>query len=145
MANVAQSTTAPWIDSNAWRIKRGLRKLNYAKLAAGSSPLAAAEAFTFGVDAILNPEPADVEELGQMLQFLKEAPARSLPEMVNIGVVDGKSLLLGEVLNLPSRRNLLQGGEARPTLDLTVQLGSAEFPEQAAANLEDFAAQVRAS
>ena len=147
VANVAQSTTAPWIDSNAWRIKRGLRKLNYAKLAAGSSPLAAAEAFTFGVDAILNPEPADVEELGQMLQFLKEAaPARSLPEMVNIGVVDGKSPLLGEVLNLLSRRNLLYKVVAKPdpTLDLTVQLGSAEFPESAAANPSDFAAQVRA-
>ncbi len=76
MANVAQATTAPWIDSNAWRFQRGLRKVNYAKLAAGGSPLAAAEAFTFGVEAILNPDPADVEELGRMLQFLKDARAR---------------------------------------------------------------------
>lgn len=147
VANVAQSTTAPWIDSNAWRIKRGLRKLNYATLAAGSSPLAAAEAFTFGVEAILNPDPADVEELGRMLQFLKQAaPARPLPEMVNIGVVDGPSPLLGEVMNLLSRRNLLYKVVAKPdpTLNLTVQLGSAAFPEQAAANPSDFAAQVRA-
>jgi hypothetical protein len=147
VANVAQSTTAPWIDSNAWRIKRGLRKLNYASLAAGTSPLAAAEAATFGVDAILNPEPADVEELGRMLQFLRDAaPARPLPAMVNIGVVDGKSPMLGEVLNLLSRRNLLYKVVSKPdpTLDLTVQLGSAEFPEQAAANPSDFAAQVRA-
>ena len=63
VANVAQATTSPWIDSNAWRYHRGLRKANYSKLAAGAGPLAAAEAFAFGVDAILNPEPADLEEL----------------------------------------------------------------------------------
>ena len=122
VANVAQSTTAPWIDSNAWRFKRGLRKVNYAKIAAGGSPLAAAEAFTFGVEAILNPDPADVEELGRMLQFLKDAThARPLRAMANIGVVDGPSPLLGEVLNLLSRRNLLYTVVPKPdpTLDLT--------------------------
>lgn len=147
VANVAQATNAPWIDSNAARIKRGLHKVNYTKLAAGTAPLAAAEAFTFGVEAILNPEPADVAELGKMLQFLKaQTPARPLPEMVNIGVVDSPSPLLGEVLNLLSRRNLLYKVVAKPdpSLNLTVQLGSPDFPEQEAANPSDFAARVRA-
>jgi hypothetical protein len=147
VANVAQSTTAPWIDSNAWRFKRGLRKVSYAKIAAGGSPLAAAEAFTFGVDAILNPDPADVDELGRMLQFLKDAaPVRPLRAMANIGVVDGPSPLLGEVLNLLSRRNLLYTVVTKPdpALDLTVELGSPEFPEEMAANPSDFAARVRA-
>ena len=65
-ANEAQATTAPWIDSNAWRFQRGIRKANYTKLPQGSAPLAAAEAFAFHVDAILNPEQADVPELGQI-------------------------------------------------------------------------------
>src|SRR5688572_7827336 len=45
--NVAQATTAPWVDSNAWRFQRGVRKVHYAKLAPGASPLAAAESFVF--------------------------------------------------------------------------------------------------
>lgn len=145
VANVAQSTTAPWIDSNAWRFKRGLRKANYATLAAGGSPLAAAEAFTFGVDAILNPDAADLDELGKMLEFLKGVPVRPLPDLANIAVVDGSSPLLGEVMNLLARRNLLYKVVTKPEPKLvTVQLGSKAFPEQSAANPSDFAAMVRA-
>src|SRR5689334_16098237 len=43
--NEAQATSAPWIDSNAWRFQRGLQKVNYATLPLGSATLAAAEAF----------------------------------------------------------------------------------------------------
>ena len=145
VANVAQATTAPWIDSNAWRYHRGLRKANYSTLAAGAGPLAAAEAFAFGVDAILNPEPADLEELKKMLRFLKAQEAPRLPAMANIGVVDSQSALLPEALNLLSRRNLLYKVVTAPdrSLDLNVQLGSADFPESLAANPSDFAARVR--
>jgi hypothetical protein len=146
VANVAQATTAPWIDSTVWRFQRGVRKVKYAKLAAGSAALAAAEAFTFDVEAILNPDPADLDELGKMLQFLDAEDAPRRPALVNIGVVDSKSPLLGEILNLLSRRNLLYKVVPKPdpTLDLTVQLGTPEFPEQAAANPSEFAARVRA-
>jgi hypothetical protein len=145
VANTAQSTTAPWIDSNAWRFKRGLRKANYATIPAGGSPLAAAEAFTFGADAILNPAAADVDELGRMLEFLKGVPARPLPDLANIAVVDSPSPLFGEVLNLLARRNLLYTVVKKPEPKLlTVQLGSKAFPEQSAANPSDFAAMVRA-
>jgi hypothetical protein len=146
VANVAQATTAPWVDSNAWRFQRGLRKASYATLAAGSAPLAAAEAFAFDVEAILNPDAADLDELGRMLEFLKANDAPRRPALVNIGVVDSPSPLLGEVLNLLSRRNLLYKMVPKPdrTLDLTVQLGTSEFPEETAANPSDFAARVRA-
>jgi hypothetical protein len=145
VANVAQATTAPWIDSNASRFQRGLRKANYSKLNAGAGPLAAAEAFTFGVDAILNPEAADLEELKKMLQFLKAQEAPRLPVMANIGVVDSQSPLLPEILNLLARRNLLYKIVPAPdrSLDLTVQLGSADFPEASAANPSEFAERVR--
>jgi hypothetical protein len=144
--NVARATNLPWIDSNGWRFERGMGKANYVKLPAGSAPLAAAEAFTFNVDAVLNPDATDVEELGQMLRFLKplrdQAP---MPAMANIGVVENSSPVMGEVLNLLTRRNLLYRVVAAPdpALDLTVQLGTAEFPVESAVNPNDFAARVR--
>jgi hypothetical protein len=145
VANEAQSTTAPWIDSNGWRFQRGIQKANYAKLPAGSATLAAAEAFAFNVQAILNPDPADVADLGTMLQFLKTQGQPLLPAMANIGVVDDGSPMLGEVLNLLTRRNLLYRvvSTSDRALDLTVQLGTADFPKQSAVNPSDFAARVR--
>jgi hypothetical protein len=59
------------VDSNLWRFQRGLKKANYAKLPAGSAPLAAAEAFAFRADAIPNPDSAGIAELGKVLAFLK--------------------------------------------------------------------------
>jgi hypothetical protein len=144
--DVSQATTAPWIESNGSRFQRGIKKANYARLPAGSASLAAAEAFTFDVQAILNPEAADVEPLGNMLQFLKNLEQPALPVMANIGVVDDRSPELSEILNLLTRRNLLYRVVSAPdrTLNLTVQLGTPEFPRAAAANPYEFAARVRA-
>ena len=146
VANEAQATTAPWVDSNGWRFKRGIRKAHYAKLPPGSAALAAAEAFAFDVDALLDPAPADVEELGRMLQFLNAQSQPRLPVMANIGVVDDRSPAMAEVLNLLTRRNLLYRivSAPDPALDVTVRLGTADFPTESAANPSDFAARVRA-
>ena len=146
LPNVARATNVPWIDSNGWRFARGMRKVSYAKVPAGSASLAAAEAFVFNVDAIINPDPKDLEDLGKMLRFLKANEQAPLPDMVNIGVVDSPSPLLNEVLNLLTRRNLLYKVVPAPdrTLDLNVQLGTPDFPAEAAANPYEFAARVRA-
>ena len=146
LPNVARATNLPWVDSNGWRFQRGIRKANYAQLPAGSAPLAAAEAFTFNVDAILNPDPVDVDELGRMLRFLKSLDQPRLPVLANIGVVDDHSQPMSEVLNMLTRRNLLYRVVSAPdrTLDLTVQLGTPDFPREAAANPSEFAARVRA-
>ena len=145
-ADEARATSTPWVNSNAWRFQRGLRKAHYENLPAGAAPLAAAEAFTFDVSAILDPDPADVDGLGEMLEFLKPLEKPSLPPMANIGVVDSESPLMGEVLNLLTRRNLLYRVVTAPdpTLDLTVRLGSEEFPVEAAVDPSAFAARVRA-
>jgi len=145
LPNVARATNLPWVDSNGWRFQRGIQKANYAKLPAGSASLAAAEAFTFNVDAILNPDPGDVEELGKMLRFLKTLDRPRLPLLANIGVVDDHSPPMSEVLNMLTRRNLLYRVVSAPdrTLDLTVQLGTQDFPTEAAANPSEFAARVR--
>lgn len=145
VANQAQATSAPWVDSNAWRFQRGIQKANYEKLPASAAPLAAAEAFTYRVDAILNPDPEDLPELAKMLAFLKAQDQPALPIMANIGVIDDKSPLMGEVLNMLTRRNLLyRVVSARdPKLGVTVQIGSPDFPKESAANPSDFAARVR--
>lgn len=145
-ASAAQATTVPWVDSNGWRFQRGLRKAYYQELPAGSAALAAAEASAFGVAAVLNPKAEDVEALGAMLRFLQQHARPPLPVMANIGVVDNASPMMGEVLNLLTRRNLLYRvvDKPDPSLDLTVRIGSADFPAEAAANPHEFAQMVRA-
>jgi Carbohydrate family 9 binding domain-like len=144
-ANAAQATTSPWVDSNAWRFRRGVQKANYAKLPAGASLLAAAEAFAYHVDAILNPDPADVPELTKLLTLLNAQEQPPLPPMANVGVIDDGSPVMGEVLNMLTRRNLLYRVVAKPDpkLDVTVRLGDADFPKESANNPSDFAARVR--
>jgi hypothetical protein len=141
----ARSTNVPWIDSNGWRYQRGLRKAHYSTLPAGSAALAAAEAFAFDAEAILNPDPADIEELRSMLRFLKAQERPALPALANIGVVDDPSPLMGELLNMLTRRNLLYRvvPSPDPSFDLTVRLRTADFPEEAALNPHEFAARVR--
>jgi hypothetical protein len=141
----ARATRAPWVDSNAWRFIRGVSKAQYAKLPAGSAALAAAEAFTFDIDAVLDPDPKDVEPLGAMLEFLRTNQQTPLPPRAQIEVVDDGSPALGEVMNLLTRRNLLWRAVRKPErkLDLTVQLGTKEFPAADAANPYEFAAKVR--
>ncbi len=142
---VARATNVPWIDSNAYRYRRGVRKANYSKLPEGSAPLAAAEAFAFGAEAILSPETADVEDLRNMLRFLESQARPPLPPLANIGVVDDGSARMGEVLNMLSRRNLLYRVVSAPdrTLDLNVRLGTKDFPAASAANPYAFAVIVR--
>jgi hypothetical protein len=144
-ANEATATQSPWIDSNAWRFQRGLQKANYEKLPTGSAPLAAAEAFTFGVAAILNPDPADQSELEKMMAFLKAQDAPRMAELANIGVIDDRSPAMDEVLNMLTRRNLLYRVVSAPErgLDLTVRLGTPDFPRESARDPSDFAARVR--
>jgi hypothetical protein len=144
--NVASATAEPWIDSNGSKYQRGLRRAKYEKLPPGTAALAAAEAFVYGVDAILDPDPGDVGALGKMLDFLKPLNRPFLPVMANIGVIDDGSPAIAEVLNLLTRRNLLYRvvRAEDPKLDLTVKLGSKNFPVEATKNPSEFAAMVRA-
>ena len=68
-----------------------------------------------------------------------------MPVMANIGIVDDRSPAMEEVLNMLTRRNLLYRVVSAPDrkLDLTVQLGTRDFPRDAAENPNDFAARVR--
>jgi hypothetical protein len=146
LPNVARATNVPWIDSNGWRFARGVGKARYAALPAGAAPLAAAEAFAFDVDAILDPNPADLDELARLLRFLQPLQQPPLPPLVNLGIVDDGTPQMGEVLNLLTRRNLFYRIVTAPdrALDLNVRLGTPDFPKESAANPYEFAARVRA-
>jgi hypothetical protein len=143
--NVASATSTPWVDANGWRYLRGLKKALYAKLPPGAAPIAAAEAFAYGVDAILEPAPEDEAKLVTMLSFLKSVEAPPLPVRADIGIIDDGTPQLGEVLNLLTRRNLSYKVVTAPDpkFDLNIKVGSEQFPRSAIANPADFAARVR--
>jgi hypothetical protein len=143
--NVASATTTPWVDANGWRYMRGLKKALYAKLPPDTAPIAAAEAFAYGVDAILEPAAEDETKLSAMLSFLKSIEAPPLPVRANIGILDDGTPELGEVLNLLTRRNLSYKVVTAPDpkLDLNIKVGSEQYPRSAIANPADFAARVR--
>jgi hypothetical protein len=141
----AQATIAPWVESNGWRFQRGVRKARYSQLPRGSAVLAAAEAFTFQIDAILAPDPADVADLGSFLQFAKEHAQPAMPALADVGLVDDGSDTLAEALNMLTRRNLLYRLVHEPdrALALNVQIGTRDFPIELLRNPSDFAARVR--
>ena len=141
-----ERTNIPWIDSNGWRFARGIAQGQLRERAGWIRVAAAAEAFVFNVDAIINPDPKDLEDLGKMLRFLKANEQAPLPDLVNIGVVRQSFAPPQRGLNLLTRRNLLYKVVPAPdrTLDLNVQLGTPDFPAEAARNPYEFAARVRA-
>jgi hypothetical protein len=143
--DVASATSVPWIDSNGWRFLRGTTKARYAKLPPGSAALAAAEAHAYGVDAVFEPAESDKESLASMQAFIKRIEAPRLPVRANIGVIDDGSAEIEEVLNLLGRRNLLYKviRKPDPSLDVNVRLGTKQFPRDAAADPNGFAARVR--
>lgn len=144
-ANVASPTRRPWIDTNGWRFIRHPASKFYYELPAGQAALAAAEAFAYGADAVLKIEPLDLEAVGRMLAFLINLPPNDAPPVADIGVIDDGSPLVGEVMNLLARRNLLFRPltSASPQLRLNIQLGTKEFPKEEAENPSDFAQKVR--
>jgi hypothetical protein len=144
-ADVASPTRRPWVDANGWRFIRNPAGKFYYDLPAGRGALAAAEAFAYGADAVLKIEQSDLEAVGKMLAFLRELPPSALPPVADIGVVDDGSPLVGEVMNLLSRRNLLFRPVSSPSPQhrLSIRLGTKEFPRVEAENPSDFALKVR--
>ena len=136
-AGTASATVAPWVDSNGWRFQsRPDGKFLY-KVPAGRALLAAAEAFAFDADAVLRIADEDVGQLGQLLSFFESLPrVERMKAASNIAVVDNKSPLLPEALNLLTRRNLLFRivNAPDPSADLNVEIDSELFPLRESAN-----------
>jgi hypothetical protein len=144
-ANVASATRRPWIDANGWRITRKPTGQFYYDVPAGKAGLAMAEAFVYNADAVVKIEEADAKPAELMLAFLGQLPPAAWPNVADIGVVDDGSPDIGEVLNLLTRRNLLFRlvKTPAPDLRLNIQLGTKEFPREAAADPSEFALRIR--
>ncbi len=144
-ADTASASRRPWLDANGWRFLRAPAGRYWCDAPAGRAALAAAEAAAYGADEVLAIDPAALDETGRMLAFLATVPALDLPAAADVAVVDDGSPLLGEVLNLMARRNLLFEVVKKDALDvaLNVRIGSKEFPRDAARNPEAFALSVR--
>ncbi|HQR31759.1 MAG TPA: hypothetical protein PLK30_03410 [Blastocatellia bacterium] len=143
---LAAATGRPWVDANGWHFTRNPAGKFYYELPKGRAALAAAECFAYNGDAVLKIDPADLAEIGRMFAFFKSLPvAEDLPLIADIGVIDDGSALVGEVMNLLSRRNLLFKPVKTPSpqLRLNIRLGTKAYPRAAAADPSEFALTVR--
>ena len=145
-AHVSSATRAPWVNQNGWRFLRQPGGSYLYETKGEGAPLAAAEAFAYGVKAYLRTDEAGLEPLSRMLAFLREIRERPMSPEVNIGFVDDGSAESGEFMNLLVRRNLLFKVVPRPdpNLNLNVALGQAEYPRAEATNPKLLAEKVRA-
>lgn len=144
-AEVASATGRPWIEASGWRFLREGGGRYVCDVPEGRVALAAAEAFTYGADAVLAVPPEALEEAGRALAFLATVPEARLPGAADVAVVDDGSPLVGEVLKLMARRNLLFRVVKKEAegASLTVRIGSKEFPRDTARNPDAFALSVR--
>jgi hypothetical protein len=144
-AGLASPTRAPWIVANGWRFSRNPGGKYLYNATPGTAAIAAAEAFAYGADAILEIDPSDLQAVGAMLRFLKELPSVELPTVADFAVVDDGSPVTGEVMNLLARRNLLFKVVKAPSPEfrINVSVGKPEYPVEEAADPSAFAQKIR--
>ncbi len=144
--NVASPTRAPWIDANGWRLVRKPAAQYFYDVPAGRAALAAAEAFAYGIDAVLKIDPNDLNELGKMLAFIKQLPTDELQSVADIGLIEDNSVATGEIMNLLTRRNLLFQLTDAPinAMRVNIKVGSKEYSLDEAADPSAFVQKVRA-
>jgi len=144
-AGVASPTRSPWIVANGWRFMRHPGRKYAYDVPAGKAALAAAEAFAYGADAVVNVDPADAGNLGAMLTFLEALPAVDLPVVADLAVVEDGSAVTGEVMNLLARRNLLFHVVQTPSprVRINITMGAAGYPVADAADPSAFALKIR--
>ena len=144
-SSIASASRAPWVESNGWRMLRDPKAKFYYDAPGASGALAVAEAFMFGANAAVHTDMAGFEPLCRMLVFLNALAEPGLEQLANIGYIDDGSRVSAEVMNLFVRRNLLFKvvRQPDPSLDLTVQLGTANYGKKDAMNPGHFAELVR--
>jgi hypothetical protein len=144
-AGLASPTRAPWIVANGWRFLRHPAAKYVYDATAGSAALSTAEAFAYGVDAVLKIDAADLQAVGALMTFLEGLPSTDLPTVADFAVVDDGSAVTGEVMNLLVRRNLLfKVVEApSPEFRINVAVGKPEYPVEEAGDPSAFAQKIR--
>ena len=144
-AGLASPTRAPWIVANGWQFQRDPAGKYAYQVPVGKAALAAAEAFAYGADALLQIDPADLGAAGAMLTFLAGLPPATPQPIADLAVVDDGSAAAGEVMNLLARRNLLFERVTAPSsrYRINVALGSRDYPTGDAADPSAFALKIR--
>jgi len=142
---VASATRSPYLIANGWRFIRNRSAKYRYTLPAGKSALAAAESYAYGADAALQVQTADLESAGKMLAFLRGLPVADLPGVSDLAVVDDQHPLVGEVMNLLARRNLLFAAATAPDprYPINIRIGSKEYSEEDASDPNAFALKIR--
>jgi hypothetical protein len=145
-AGLGSPTRVPWVNANGWQYRRKPAGKFAYDVQAGRGPLAAAEAFMYDGDAVLKIDPADLAETGRMLAFLRTVPAApGLTDVADLAVVDDGGPMVGEVMNLLERRNLMFQIVKKPTprYPINIVLGSPKYPQADAADPSGFALKIR--
>jgi len=146
-AGLGSPTRVPWVTANGWQYRRKPAGKFAYDVPAGRGAIAAAEAFVYGGDAVLKIDPADLPEVGRMLAFLSKVPAAAagMSDVADLAVVDDGSPLVGEVMNLLERRNLMFQIVKKPTprFPINIALGTKPYPQADAADPSAFALKIR--
>jgi len=125
----ASATRVPWLNSNGWRFLRQPSARFYYDAPGNAAALAAAEAFAFGANALIRTDAEGIKPLGEMLAYLANLPDFEGTPVADFGVIDDGSPVVGEVMNLLVRNNLLFKivPSLDPQLNLTVLLKAKEI------------------
>ncbi len=145
-AGLASPTRVPWVNANGWQYRRKPAGKFAYDVQAGRGALAAGEAFMYEGDAVLKIAPADLAEVGRMMKFLRTIPAApGLTDVADLAVVDDGTPMVGEVMNLLERRNLMFQIVKKPTsrYPINIALGTPKYPQAGAADPSAFALKIR--
>jgi hypothetical protein len=143
----ASATREPWVDSNGWRFLRQPDGHFYENAPGKSVALAAAEAYVYRAHVLIETDEAGLTAFATMLRFLSSLGENDLPPRCNFEYVDDGSSASGEFMNLLIRSNLLFKIEKSQESgkDITVALGSPQYPASEAGNPKLLAEKVRAN
>lgn len=134
--NQGGATRAPWLVANGGNFVRTPRARFYYEVKGSQSATAAAEAFMYGVPAMIQSDAAGLKPLGEMLHFLAGLPAADPAPIADIGFIDDGTPDALEVMGLLVRDNLMFKLVPKPdsSLKLNVQIGTKDYPREEAKN-----------
>jgi hypothetical protein len=143
--NVASASSRPWVTANGWRLERGGSHPFFYDVTGDLATLAAAEAFAYQREVVVQTDAAGTARFNTMLRFLESIGEGPADLIADVAVIDDGSAETGEVMNLLARHNLLYRPVAAPDpkLPVNIKLGSPEYPKASAANPNEFAQKIR--
>ena len=143
----ASATREPWVESNGWRFLRQPNGKFHYKAMGKSAAMAAAEAFSYDAAAVVETDETGLKPLADMIRFLESLPPADMTALCNFDYIDDGTPASAEFMNLLIRSNLLFKVVKVPAsgTEMSVALGSREYPQAEASNPKLLAEKVRAA